>query len=1370
VPLSVGSVMSELGARFDPSGFDRYDRRLSATRREAARGVEAKLDTHVDTSGVDRYNRKLRDVEHGHEDIIRGSGRVRTGLGSIWVGGAAVGAVGVAVAGLATGIGKVVGVAANFQKVMSEVKAVTGANRHELDQLSAAARRMGTQTGLGATQAAQAVAELAKGGLSASQIISGGLAGSLALAQAGQLDLATAASTTANALNLFGLSGDKATHVADALATAANATTADVGDFSYAFAAGGAAAKAAGLSFDQTTVALEAMAANGVKGQDAGTSLKSALTQLASPTKQAGEETRKLGLHFFDAHGKMRSLSDISAMLQDKLGGLTQKQRLSAASTIAGTDGMRALLALYDTGPKKLDGFASGLAKQGTAQDVARQKQDNLAGSLTKLRASLENIAITVGGVLIPPFTKAAVAVAGFLNGLQAGEGPAGRISAVFKAVATTVVDVARALITAGRGVVTFLRTNSDVQRIVGQVRQTLTAFARFVVQAFGDARRIFRGIVPDLETIGAALLKVFRIFESVIQPIIRSVLPGFEQAFRGVFEVVRHVVGLIAAILHGDFGRAWREVKGIVGGVIDGIVGILRAAFAPVSLAMHKMASVVRDVFGGAFHAVGHVIDLFVDKVLGMVTTNLGAISSLATAASHLPVVGGKFKGVADAIDGVRDKIDRYRQSLRHADDQAQAFRTRRLVSELSVARQAVDQTRKGTDAHRIAVERLNARQDALRAELRKTKDPAGVAAGALRGLGKSATGASGDVADAVQSVGGNLNSALKAMGSKPVSFRVVRANTRAYAHDGDTSALVGHLATGGIPHPGSGAADDHLLIDRHGRPVAAMSGTEGVLNRPQMDIVHRALAVTAELGLHPYGGLDQLWGSGLRHYAEGGVLGRANALDRMHLPYVWGGHHGDRGPIRDPRPGVDCSSAVSYVLGIPPRVSGAFESYGQPGAGPVTLYANPDHVFMSIYGRGFGTSAENPGGGAGWLSYNSRPGFVVRHVSAADVGMPSVRAPRVAGPAGALRTAIERAGALSAGAANRYLDRQAASMDFAGGQPLREGTLGKSSLIRAWEAAGGPGGATANTAAAIALAESNGDPNAENPSGATGAWQILGQVVPGNLRDLGVNARNAVKKWRDAGGFSPWVTYTSGAFRSYLAAGGIPDTRGPLGIVDPFAGPGKAGSHREASWLKRLPHRQSDRIADYERLTGLVDDDNTRYSVEDRRYGLSEEVLTDPNTGEVDHRAVAKRAHELGRLIAIRARIVHRLLEARRIIVRIIRSYGEALKRLRASLKGATKKDRPGIRKLIGRYAAHRKEWRGNLHDLNLDTLPNARLDLRELRIERAGVLGTRPDASTDTSSTDTGGDPGAGDLGTDPHGPGARRPAHVHASRPP
>lgn len=324
---------------------------------------------------------------------------------------------------VAGGLALAVKSAANFDAQMSQVKAVTGATADQMAVLRKAAldtSKSAQGFGYTAKDVAAAQVELGKAGLSTAQIIGGGMNSALTLARAGNLQLADSAAYVANAMQQFGMSGQQSAQVADALAQAANATTADVGDFGMALVQSGAAAKSAGLSFNQTMTALTALASTGVKGSDAGTSLKTSLIQLIKPTVKQGEAAQAAGLSFIGAGGKMRDLADIAGQLRTKTQNLTQAQRTALFATLAGTDGVRTLLSLYNAGPVKIAKYSAALAKQGTAQSQAATMSDNAAGKFKQLMATLQAAGIEIGTALLPPLAAVASGFAKVISSLTA--------------------------------------------------------------------------------------------------------------------------------------------------------------------------------------------------------------------------------------------------------------------------------------------------------------------------------------------------------------------------------------------------------------------------------------------------------------------------------------------------------------------------------------------------------------------------------------------------------------------------------------------------------------------------------------------------------------------------------------------------------------------------------------------------------------------------------------------------------------------------------------------------------------------------------------------------------------------------------------
>ncbi|HEY9409403.1 MAG TPA: phage tail tape measure protein, partial [Jiangellaceae bacterium] len=327
---------------------------------------------------------------------------------------------------LTAGIGAaLIGVAASgvklraeFEKSLNTVGAVTGATRGEMKALEKAAIDMGNKTVFSANEAAKAMVELAKGGISVADMRAGALKGTLLLAAAGGTDLATAAGIAANALNTFGLKGRDMNKVANALAGGANASTASVESLGQALSQVGPGAKNAGLDINETVGALAAFDSAGIKGSDAGTSLKTMLARLVPATDAARSAMKNLGLDFTKRNGDFRSLGNISQQLQDKLGGLSQSERTAALSTIFGSDATRAATVLMNEGSKGLGKYVRATKNQKAAQDAANAAMKGLPGALERLSGAWETLRLRIGKALEPGVIAGANVLADTMAGL----------------------------------------------------------------------------------------------------------------------------------------------------------------------------------------------------------------------------------------------------------------------------------------------------------------------------------------------------------------------------------------------------------------------------------------------------------------------------------------------------------------------------------------------------------------------------------------------------------------------------------------------------------------------------------------------------------------------------------------------------------------------------------------------------------------------------------------------------------------------------------------------------------------------------------------------------------------------------------------
>lgn len=362
-----------------------------------------------DTSGVDQAQRSLQGVDKSAQSTEAALNKTANGAG-------------LAGAAIAGGLGLAVKTAANFEQGLSNVAAVSGATGAEMDKLRDKALKIGADTAFGATEAASAMEELVKAGLSVDEVLSGAADATVALAAAGGVDMPTAATIASNAMNQFGIGADKMVGVVDKIAGAANASAIDVGDFGMSLSQVGAVANLAGMSFDDTAVAIAEMGNAGIKGSDAGTSLKTMLSNLQPTTEKQTQAMMDLGLmtedgtnQFYNAQGELKSLADIQGLLHDSTKDLSAAEKQMALETIFGSDAIRAAAVMADEG-------AAGYTKMNDAMDktsaaeVAAKRMDNLNGAVEQMKGALETAGISIGSALTPMIRGLADALGGLFN------------------------------------------------------------------------------------------------------------------------------------------------------------------------------------------------------------------------------------------------------------------------------------------------------------------------------------------------------------------------------------------------------------------------------------------------------------------------------------------------------------------------------------------------------------------------------------------------------------------------------------------------------------------------------------------------------------------------------------------------------------------------------------------------------------------------------------------------------------------------------------------------------------------------------------------------------------------------------------------
>ena len=358
-----------------------------------------KFDTKVDNSGFTSGISKIASI-------------AKTGLG------AAVTAIGAVSTALSTAGGFAVKTGMDFEAQMSRVKAISGATGSEFESLKQQAIDLGAATSFSATESAQAMENLASAGFSVSEIMDA-MPGMLDLAASSGEDLASSADIASSTLRAFGLEAGEAGHVADVLAKNAADTNAAIMDTGYAMKYVAPVAHSAGWSLEEVTAAIGKMADEGIRGETAGTTLRSALVRMMKPTDQVADAMEDLGITFYDTEGKMKPLSTIIDELQTATADLTDEQRDNRIATIFGTEALSGMKILLGSSKEELDSLTEGLVNSdGASQKFAETMQDNLKGAAEEFMGSLETLGISIYEQVQEPLKNAVSQGTEYINQL----------------------------------------------------------------------------------------------------------------------------------------------------------------------------------------------------------------------------------------------------------------------------------------------------------------------------------------------------------------------------------------------------------------------------------------------------------------------------------------------------------------------------------------------------------------------------------------------------------------------------------------------------------------------------------------------------------------------------------------------------------------------------------------------------------------------------------------------------------------------------------------------------------------------------------------------------------------------------------------
>jgi TP901 family phage tail tape measure protein len=599
------------------------------------------VDVRGNTVGFDRDVKKAAaDAERTLRGISTASASAafRTLQGAATTAAAAVGGIGIAAIKANT----------DFSKAISGVGAVANASAADMERLRQAALRAGADTSFSASEAANAEAELAKAGVAVNDILGGALSGTLGLAAAGQLDLADAATIAAQALNIFGLSGDQTTRVADVLAAGANKSAADVGQLGDALRQGGLVASQLGIGLEDSIGVLSLFADNALIGSDAGTSFKTMLQRLVPQSEEQAKAMEALGLSFFDASGKFVGVEEAAGRLQRAMSGLTQEQRSAAMTTIFGSDAVRAASLLYEAGSAGVAEYTKAVTDQGAAARMAATQLDNLAGDLEAFKGSVETALIGLGDAADPALrslTSGSTELVNVLN--RFASSPA--FAAAKRNVTALSGDIEGVFDTLARRLETVLGgvTSQDIDRVFRAGRKAANEFR----QAIDGVEGAVGGLSLGLASMAAGAI-----------PVIGGLVPAFNPVAAAIAGLVLQSEDGRDAL--GEMADAFIEAGKVAGPALAGALEDLTPPLIDLVEAGAELAREVLPLLADTFADVAAVAGPLVANGLGLAADAIGFVADNAEVA--LPVLAGlatvfKFEaiaGVAQTLGGIGRSI----------------------------------------------------------------------------------------------------------------------------------------------------------------------------------------------------------------------------------------------------------------------------------------------------------------------------------------------------------------------------------------------------------------------------------------------------------------------------------------------------------------------------------------------------------------------------------------------------------------------------------------------------------------------------------------------------------------------------------------
>ncbi len=523
--------------------------------------------------------------------------------------------------------------AADFDSAMSKVAAVSGAAGDDLEKLRDKAREMGSKTKFSASEAAEAMNYMAMAGWKTEDMLDG-IEGIMNLAAASGEDLSTTSDIVTDALTAFGLSAKDSGHFADILAAASSNANTNVSMMGETFKYCAPIAGSLGFSAEDTAEAIGLMANSGIKSSQAGTALRTVMTKLTGDIKLSGDALGEVTIATTNADGSMRGLSDILGDCREAFGKMTESEQANAVQSLVGKNAMSGFLALMNAAPADIEKLSTAIDDcNGKSEEMANTMQGNLAGQLTILKSQLQELAISVGELLMPAIRQIVSWVQKFVGKLNSMDETTKKVIVTIALIAAAVSPV---LIIIGKVITAVGTIMTIIPKLAGVINVVKTAFS--ALNAVMLANPIFLVIAAITALVGIFIYlwntsDSFRQFWIDLWENIKAAASAAWEAIKAFFtaawEAIKSTAETIGNALKTGVLAIWNGIKTGITTAVNAIKNTVTAVWNAIKTYISTVLNFIKNTVSSVWNGIKNTVSTVVNAIKTAVTNVWNSLSN---------------------------------------------------------------------------------------------------------------------------------------------------------------------------------------------------------------------------------------------------------------------------------------------------------------------------------------------------------------------------------------------------------------------------------------------------------------------------------------------------------------------------------------------------------------------------------------------------------------------------------------------------------------------------------------------------------------------------------------------------------------------